>query len=146
MTLYRHTQPGTLVLLLVSPLALLALSWVLAYRTTPGAIIAVVVLFLCVGIFPSLSVDVSKTSIRVWFGAGFIRKTIPISSIRVARIVRNRWYYGWGIRLVPGGWMFNISGLGAVELERVDGGNFRIGTNEPDALLRAIRKARGEDR
>ena len=32
--------------------------------------------------------------------------------------VRNKWYYGWGLRGIPGGWMFNVWGLDDVELDR----------------------------
>jgi hypothetical protein len=48
------------------------------------------------------------------------------------------WYYGWGVRMGSGGWMFNVSGLDAVEIEMESGGRFRIGTDEPEELVRAI--------
>ncbi len=38
----------------------------------------------------------------------------------------------------PWGWMFNVSGLDAVDIELKDGGRFRIGTDEPEELVRAI--------
>ena len=43
-----------------------------------------------------------------------------------------------GIRLTRHGWMWNISGLDAVELEYKDGKKFRIGTNQPQKLCQAI--------
>jgi hypothetical protein len=55
--------------------------------------------------------------------------------------VRNKWWYGWGIRLTPHGWLFNVGGLDAVELELASGRKFRIGTDEPQGLLNAIRTA-----
>ena len=41
---------------------------------------------------------------------------------------------GFGIRKVPGGWMWNVSGLDSVQLTFADGKRFRIGTDEPGAL------------
>ena len=64
------------------------------------------------------------------------------SGTAFAREVRNSWWYGWGLRKVPGGWMFNNAGYGAVELRLASGRVFRIGTDEPDAVLSAIESAR----
>jgi hypothetical protein len=38
--------------------------------------------------------------------------------------------------------LFNVSGLDAVEVELVDGKRIRIGTDEPQALVAAIRARR----
>jgi len=61
-----------------------------------------------------------------------------LSQVQNAAVVRNKWYYGWGIRLTPGGWLWNVSGLDAVELTFKNGKKFRIGTDEPDRLLQAL--------
>ena len=58
--------------------------------------------------------------------------------VRGVRQVRNKWWYGWGIRKIPKGWMYNVWGLDAVELEMESGKVFRIGTDEPDQLLGAL--------
>ena len=60
-----------------------------------------------------------------------------------ARRVRNSWWHGWGIRKVQRGWMYNIAGYDAVELELRSGKVFRIGTDEPGALLAAIEGVSG---
>jgi len=41
-------------------------------------------------------------------------------------------------RQTPHGWMWNISGLDAVEIEYRDGKCFRIGTGDPQELLAAL--------
>ena len=51
--------------------------------------------------------------------------------------------YGFGIRYVFDGWMWNVSGLDAVQLTLPDGKHFRIGTDEPKALEAAINQAIG---
>ena len=71
---------------------------------------------------------------------GLIRKRFPIGDIHGARIVQNKWYYGWGIRLTPHGWLFNVSGFDAVELELKNKRKFRIGTDDPQELLMAIQR------
>ena len=53
--------------------------------------------------------------------------------------MRNEWYYGWGVRLTPYGWMFNVSGLDAVELTFESGKRFRIGTDRPGEVIDAMR-------
>ena len=94
-------------------------------------------------LFLALTVEVDLESVRVWFGPGVIRKRIPLGEIRSWRAVRNPWYCGWGIRLGPGGMLWNVSGFDAVELDLPEGRRFRIGTDEPEALVRAISQAKG---
>lgn len=45
-------------------------------------------------------------------------------------------------QLTPHGWLFNVSGLDAVELELINNRRFRIGTDEPQRLIAAIQTAR----
>ena len=56
-----------------------------------------------------------------------------------AEPVRNEWHYGWGIRFTAFGWLFNVSGLDAVELALDSGKRVRIGTDEPRRLAEAVR-------
>ncbi|MCG3180368.1 MAG: hypothetical protein BIFFINMI_02728 [Phycisphaerae bacterium] len=141
---YRHTQIGyvTIVSLGIGAAVIAGLIW-----ATPGprAILVpiMVVLAACLAIFPSLTVQLDGQAVRVRFGVGPIGRMIPLGRIVACRAVRNRWYYGWGVRLIPRGWMFNVSGLDAVELEFAGGRKFRIGTDEPAALAAAIDAARG---
>jgi len=39
-------------------------------------------------------------------------------------------------------WVYNVSGLEAVEVTLRSGKRFRIGTDEPEALLTALQRAR----
>ena len=54
------------------------------------------------------------------------------------RQVRNKWYFGWGLRKLQHGWMYNVWGLDAVELDLTDGKKFTIGTDEPEDLVAAL--------
>jgi len=91
-------------------------------------------------LFGSLTVEVWEDRIVLWFGPGVIRKRFDVKDVRRATAVRNRWYYGWGIRFTPHGWLFNVSGFDAVELEMGSGRKYRIGSDEPQELLSAIRR------
>jgi hypothetical protein len=142
--IYRHRQVGTLMLwglgigcvltalplLFLGSRALIVATWV-----------TVILTLACMVLFGTLTVEVDPDRVSVAFGPGWIRRRFAVADIRGARAVRNRWYYGWGIRLTPEGWLFNVSGLDAVELDLADGRKFRIGTDEPRELLAAIERA-----
>jgi hypothetical protein len=96
-------------------------------------------LFLLISsLFYRLVVTVTESAVRVKYGIGLIRKSIPLAQVVSAEPVRNSWWYGWGIRIYPKGWLFNIAGLDAVELQMKRGPRFRIGTNDPVGLTGAL--------
>jgi hypothetical protein len=101
------------------------------------------VLLVAMLLFATLTVVVREGAVEILFGLGVVRKHVPLDEFVSVRIVRNKWYYGWGIRLIPRGWLYNVSGLDAVELLRKHGRVLRIGTDEPAKLERAIRDAAG---
>ncbi|MFT7677375.1 MAG: hypothetical protein ACI8QC_001353 [Planctomycetota bacterium] len=141
MTNYKHKQMGTLVLGSMGAFLIASLlGWVLEPDTRPVLGTVFVVILVLMALFGTLTTEVSKESLRVAFGFGLIRRTIALSRIESVSVVRNRWYYGWGIRLTPHGWLFNVSGFDAVELQLTSGKKFRIGTDEPKALVKALRK------
>jgi hypothetical protein len=93
-------------------------------------------------LFSSLTVIVDEDELRFYFGPGFWTRRIPLSDIRRVEAVRTRALHGWGIRYTFHGWLYNVSGLRAVELE-VDGeGTIRVGTDEPEKLQAALERAR----
>lgn len=99
-------------------------------------------LFLAIGwTFSSLRVVVDATQVRVAFGAGWPHTSIPLADVVAAAPARNRWWWGFGIRYTPSGWMWNVSGLDAVVLDRRAGRAFRIGTDDPQGLAGALRAA-----
>ena len=138
---YRHTQVGYLV---ISTLAagVVGLSAALTMGNVPNLVAGVViVLVLCLLLFPTLTAVVRHDRLECFFGLGLIRREIPIHEIVAVSVVRNPWIYGWGLRLIPGGSLWNVSGLDAVELRLQNGRSFRIGTDEPDLLRNAIASA-----
>ena len=145
-THYEHRQTAALmaVLFLFLAAALVSLPIVFGRDAVPGAIIGVVAMVLSL-VFASLRTRVSGTSVEVAFGPGWPRRRFAIEDIESFEQVRNRWWYGWGMRAIPGGMMFSVWGLDAVELRyrrRTRTKKFRVGTDDPSGLLRALERAR----
>ena len=140
---YRHRQVGTLSLLIGGAVIILLIVLLAAVETHPVGIAVLLLLLVCFVLFSTLTVEVADAEVRLRFGPGLIRKTFAVSSIRRVEAVRNSWYFGWGIRWIPGVWLYNVSGLDAIELEMSDGKTYRIGTDQPKELLSAIEAVRG---
>lgn len=138
---YRHTQVGYLMLAVLGA-GVVGLSATVAFGSSPTVLVpVVVVLGFCLFLFPTLTAVVQSDRLKCFFGLGLIRREIPIGEILAVSVVRNSWTYGWGLRLIPGGWLWNVSGFDAVELRLQSGKRFRIGTDEPVALHAAIANA-----
>ncbi len=135
---YRRTQVGTVTVLAVG--AAVVMIVVLSAQTGwhPVAVAVMVVLVAALGMFCCLTVEIDGRQLRCFFGPGLIRRTIAVHEIVSAQPVRNRWYCGWGIRMTSTGWMFNVSGLDAVELALASGSRFRIGTDRPIEMIEAL--------
>jgi len=143
MQLYKHRQIGTLIRVTLG--LGIVVTAVLFLRAADARIVTgpvLVILLSCLVLFHALTVEVTAVELVASFGPGLIRKRFRVEDIRDARVVRNKWYYGWGIRLTPSGWMFNVSGLDAVELELNSNRRFRIGTDDPERLVASIQAAR----
>ena len=139
---YSHRQTGWVMLAAAgATFAFIALQLTIA--PTSFLLIPTFALIVVLALFGSLRVTVSDERIELSFGVGLIRKAIPVSSVRAVARARNPWYYGWGIRGLPNGILYNVSGFHAVELTLDDGRRVRIGTDEPDALVGALSKVVG---
>jgi hypothetical protein len=130
---------------LISCGGLIGLIWSAASMPFPsvGAIVADVAfaLLIVTGVVVSrLTASVDERSVTATFGWGWPKRVIDVADIMSARAVRNSWWHGWGIRKVSRGWMYNLAGYDAVELELRSGRVFRIGTDEPTALVAAIER------
>ena len=104
----------------------------------PFTIAGLIIIVIASAIFTRLTVSVDDEMLKIQFGLGVIRKGFPLEDIEEYSVVKNRWYYGWGIRLTPHGWLFNIAGLSAIEIQMKSGKQYRIGTDDPDNLAKAL--------
>ena len=143
---YEHTQPGTVIRVMLSAVFLVVCAAVLYPMIQNGgpelpALIPAGVLMICLALFHSLTVRVTSNDISLAFGAGLIRKEFMIGDVERASIVRTRWFHGWGIKKIWGGWLYNVSGFDAVQLNMRNGKVYQIGTDEPAQLLAAVTEA-----
>ena len=137
---YHHTQVGTLMIIgLLTPMLAILLVPFLIGIFPPVLFVVFLLVVVSLALFSSLTVQITEGMLTCSFGIGIVRKQIPLRDIIEARAVKNPWYVGWGIRWMPGQyWVWNVSGLRAVELVLRNGSRFRIGTDEPEVLANAI--------
>jgi hypothetical protein len=132
---YKHTQIGRLLLAGCFGIAIFFEFLPVPHALRPIAFpIFTFVALTVVILMGTLTVEVDDAQVRLRFGVGMVRKHFRLDEIASCRPVRNKWWWGWGIRLIPGGWLYNVSGLDAVELVLKNGKVFRIGTDEPQVL------------
>ena len=118
-------------------LILLSLAWM---TKTPETLLTGLFLGIVLLLFWRMTVRVDPEHITISYGIGLIRKTIERTEIIEVAPVRNKWYYGFGIRIIPRGRLYNISGLDAVELSMKNGRVIRIGTADQTGLLAALKR------
>jgi hypothetical protein len=88
--------------------------------------------------YATLTVEVYADEIRVRFGIGLIRKTIPLSEVARCEVVRTPMWWGWGLHWTPSGWLYNVSGRAAVRLDMRGQRALMIGSDEAQRLKAAI--------
>jgi hypothetical protein len=139
---YSHTQIGYV----TGGAGALATAWlaVLARHGGLGGIgLVLLVLMGAVTIlFSTLTVTVSDEELRFYFGPGFWERRFPVEDIERVEVVRNSALHGWGIRYTHHGWLYDVSGLRAVEIVVRGEEQLRIGTDEPEQLKRALERAK----
>ena len=134
---YKHTQIGYLLIIALGAATLL-IGYLSVRTTNPGAILLLAFMLLCLSLFATLTVQINNQAVNIQFGIGVIRKHFSLKDVQAYRIVKNPWYYGWGIHLIPDGWLFNVSGWEAVELQMKNGRKYRIGTDDAQGLMDAM--------
>lgn len=137
---YQHTQNGYVILI-----ALIGISVLYAFILTQTGLnllilFTMILILFFLASFSTLQVIVDENFLRIKFGYGMIRTKFPLKEIASAKKVKNRWYYGWGVRVWfwPYMWIYNVSGFDAVEIVMESGKRYRIGTDQPEELEHAI--------
>jgi hypothetical protein len=143
---YKHTQIGYFMIVCGAIAMVIALEVFFRKATVTSMLGGLAAIFLIIGLFATLTVEIRDGLLRFRFGLGLIRKKLKVAEIESCEVVRNPWYYGWGIHATGKGWVYNVSGFEAVEIFMSDGRRLRIGTDEPDLLRKAILTAKMETR
>jgi hypothetical protein len=140
-SVYSHTQFGTLMATVLGVATAVFLMMAVASDSKAMPLAAAGLLAAALALFHSLTVRVTADEVIVAFGPGLIRKRFHVNEIRGVQVVRNHWYYGWGIRWTPHGWLYAVSGLDAVQITLDNGRRYRIGTDRPRELSFALKNA-----
>lgn len=136
----KFTQFGTATILILTPLLLVFA--VLFIKTgmslKPESIvhlILVISFFICLLIFYKLTIVVDRTFFTFKLGIGLVKKTYKLTDIESCKPVKNHFLYGLGIHTIPNGWLYNVSGLNAIELRfKNKKWAVRIGTDKPEEI------------
>ena len=140
----RFSQFGTVSLAVIVPILILCVY--LAFRVpahaageaVPQIAVAIVLAFTLLS-FYRITILVDDSSVSFKLGIGLIKKSYRLSDIKSCYPVRNFPLTGFGIRKIPNGWLYNVSGLDAVELSFHNRNSVvRIGTNKPYEVAEVI--------
>jgi hypothetical protein len=140
MIVYKHTQVGHFIIfMLIIGIAVVIPALIFSDQIflIPFMIIAI---FVIGGLFWTLTIEVTDLNLKFWFGIGLIHKSVLVADIATFTETRTSVFSGWGIHLTLRGWLYNISGLNAIEINLKNGKRFLLGTDEPQALCNALKK------
>ncbi len=138
---YKHTQFGAITLIVFFLTGILTAFIILPMLADGRLAVAFVTLglyLLIVALFYAFTVEISDRKLKFWFGIRVISKSYSLEEIQSAQEVENPWYYLWGIKSIPGGWLYAIGPGSAVEIVFNKGNIIRLGTNQPKKLEQAL--------
>jgi hypothetical protein len=139
---YEHSQQGRWIQALLGG-AIIVVVGAAALLDGPAwvrgvLILAAAIYYWLLITFGRLEVRIEAQVIAVSFGRGWPHRVIPLATVTAVAARRGRWWYGWGIRRIPSGWLWNVWGLDFVEIRHAGDKIFNVGTDEPLALVAAI--------
>lgn len=140
-SIYKHAQVGYAILVPFAIVLALYLAFVLPAENGGKTLLVLAPIALIILFFSVLTIEVTGKEVRWSYGPRVRAQRVELSRIASARVVRNPWYYGWGVRLTPRGMLYNVAGMGAVEIELKSGTAFRLGSDEPERLRDALEAA-----
>ena len=141
----KYTQKGifSIVVMLSSILLCIVLLFITGFEEIITVVIlsfCILVFIICLLIFYKLTITIDDTHLTFIMGIGLIRRSYPLSDIESCKPVRNSVIWGTGIRLTSFGWLYNVSGLSAVELSfKNRKSRIRIGTDRPEEVAEAVK-------
>ncbi|WP_034061975.1 hypothetical protein [Lacinutrix jangbogonensis] len=136
MTLYKHTQYGKLITVIISIVAITTLTiFILQTGNNPMPwimLVSILLLFLLILLsFYKLTITIDKEKIEAKFGIGLIKRSLKIKDIHYDSIekIKVPALYGIGIRLTPQGWLYNVNTGNAIKVKS-NTKTFFVGTED----------------
>ncbi len=144
-SIYSHRQVGIIqIWASVGALAVLLVTSILVPEMWFLFLVTILALGCGLLFFSTLTVKITESAVCITFGpVPIIRKIIALEKIHEWSRVTTPWYYGWGLRYIKNGVLYNISGYDGVEIRFQEGKRIRIGTDDPTGLTEAIRNVTG---
>jgi hypothetical protein len=142
----KFTQPGTISLIVMLPIFIFSVIMLIYFGLTDfpeGAVFGFLaaIFLICLLIFYKLTITIDDTMLTFSMGVGFVSKKYLIADIKSCKVVKNSAFNGIGIKLLNNGWLYNVSGLYAVELTFKNRKSVvRIGTDKPEEIAGIINK------
>ncbi|WP_406667608.1 hypothetical protein [Gallaecimonas sp. GXIMD1310] len=136
---YHKTQIGTVIIASVLVIGLII--YFLSVKPISNyTFIAYGILFFIMVLFSFLTVKVDDEYLIWFFGPWFWKKKVALSDIQSVSEMKTKWYWGYGIRLTPYGWLYTVSGQSAVRVELKSGESFLLGYKTPRSLINALQE------
>ena len=140
--IYEHTQVGYLMLIVLTLGMFCVTFWMISLGFSWIAFAALIVLDLSLILFSTLTVEVTDGILDIKIGPGVFHKQFNLNDVKECFVVSTPQHMKFE-RWMPEGWLYNLSGMHAIELKMRNGKYYRIGTNTPSELADAIQKAIG---
>ncbi len=143
--LYRHVQEGRAVRAFLFGLVAVLLvpeAYLIATHARGVAIdvllIVVPILIIAGSMFGSMTIEVTRTELRWWFGVGWPGGRIARAELVGEEIENPGLLNGIGLHLTMSGWLWNVALGPAVALHRSGKLATILGTDDPDGLIAAL--------
>ena len=137
MKTYQHTQPA---ITIIRAMMLMILIFAIVSIFVHQMLISMIVIGIITWLFRSLTIEISGTDLTWYFGSGFPLKRVSLNEIVSAEAIQTTVWNGWGIHYTARGWLYNVSGRGAVAIKLRNGKQFCLGTDEPEELAKQFTK------
>ena len=119
---------------------LLILSVIIVFTSSyiGGVLIALSINLVIGTLFYSMTIEVNGNKVCWYFGLGFLRKEVEVSSITEVSFYETKWYQGIGVRMLKDGWLYNASVGKALKLKLSSGKNIYLGCKDVEGLQLAL--------
>jgi hypothetical protein len=142
---YKHLQLGYVTLMGLAIGLVLGIVKLSHDGPSPLVLGALALLGLLSLLFSSQTIEIGDGKLRSHFGPSFLTNALPLGRVEVllseiesATPIAVAGFYGWGIRQTPQGWLYNVSGTRAVQINLKRGESFILGTDDPEQLCQTI--------
>ncbi len=141
---YQKFQFGwVIVISFFSIIIFITIAYIFQWGNNPmdqtGYILFLILFGVLLLVFYGMTIIVTDKQLILKFGIGLFTKKIDLSTISSVEIKKFPLIYGYGIRLIPNGILYNVSGRYAIELKRTNKKSvLQIGSNDCENLKAII--------